>query len=79
MELSNDLLVLEVTNSNLFSITKPSTHGPTSMADTKRRTLSADRHCRSTFWLPTLMADTVAGYSIWITILCITSRKWRHF
>jgi len=80
MKLSNDLL-LEVTNSNLFSVTKPATHGPTSTANYRPTspTLSADRHCRSTFWLPTLTADKVAGYSIWIIILCITSRKWRHF
>jgi len=34
------------------------------------------RHCRSTFWLPTLTAYKIVGYSILITSLCITSRKW---
>jgi len=33
---------IHLTNSNLHSITKPSTHGPMSMADTN------DRHCRPT-------------------------------
>jgi len=53
----NDLLVLELTNSNLFSITKPATHGPMSMADTIMTDIVGRPrlwHCRSTFWLPTL-------------------------
>jgi len=66
MEQSNDLLcsILEVTNSNLFSITKPATLGPTSMADTN------DRHCRPTdivdrhfdcrHWRPTKLRATAS-------------------
>jgi len=66
MELSNDLLLLEVTNSNLFCITKPATHGTTLMADTindwhYRPTDTVDWHfdCRHS-WLTKLRA-TASG------------------
>jgi len=49
---------------------------PTLMTDMSADTVNRQFVCQ----VPTLLlAYKVAGYSIWITILCITSRKWRHF
>ena len=58
------LISTRVTNSNLFSITKPTTHGPTSMADTNdwhcRLTDTVDWHFDCWHWQPTKLQATAS-------------------